>query len=196
MAVTTNLVGWCRTIYICAAHRISSIMSSIKKTSLRSKLTKRTTRLVALKIQEFHAETDPVAHENPLLKLATASKKEKRQQKLADFATRMLNKVTFNTGSGISKSLARRQRRKQNEQLKPNMNELLTALDGPAVSVTTSAFVKLSAPERNTPNVTKQSGRKQIMDAEGQQFKRVLQNEAFRQLPFAALRATIELNRN
>ncbi|CAN3373114.1 hypothetical protein DIURU_005263 [Diutina rugosa] len=171
-------------------------MAGIKKTSLRTKLNRRTTS-VASKISEFHGQTEtPQTHSNPLLRLATESKKEKRDRKSASFTERMMNKVTFNTGNGVSKSAARRQRRKARQQLKPNLNDLLTSLPDPATTtITKSGFIPPKQTRNpHAPTTKTQKGRLRVMKQENEQFKQVLQNQAFRQSPFAALREAIKNN--
>lgn len=173
-------------------------MAGIKKTLLRTKLTRRTTTLVALKISEFQSQNDltPTGHENPYLKLATELKKDKRERKLANFTERMMNKVTFNTGNGISKSLARRQRRKARQQLKPNLNELLTLLPDATTTTISRGFIDSKPKVSHAPTTKTQRGRLLVMKNENENFKQVLQNQAFRELPFAALRQAIQSKNN
>ena len=118
------------------------------------------------------------------------------QAKLANFTERLMNKVTFNTSGGISKSLARRRKRKEKEQLKPNMNELLNSLDDLESSTTKvkdpTAYIKAS--ESNKPNANNRRGHEKIMRDEAKNFKTVLANPQFKKDPFSALKFAIQQN--
>lgn len=89
---------------------------------------------LANKISEFKLQFEPSKqdqeeyHENPLLKLAKTTKKQKQQEKSDRFINQLVNKVTFNTSGNISKSALRRRKRKEKEQLKPKMDELFKSL--------------------------------------------------------------------
>lgn len=89
---------------------------------------------LANKISEFKLQFEPSKqdqeeyHENPLLKLAKTTKKQKQQEKSDCFINQLVNKVTFNTSGNISKSALRRRKRKEKEQLKPKMDELFKSL--------------------------------------------------------------------
>ncbi|ODV80663.1 ribosome biogenesis protein SLX9 [Suhomyces tanzawaensis NRRL Y-17324] len=178
-----------------------------KKSTLRNKSAKRSN--LSNKISEFRQETGGEEfHENPLLKLSKITKKEKQQNKSASFALSVLNKTTFNTSNNISKSSLRRRKRKEKEQLKPNMQELLTSLPGAkdgddlfSSNTTTiksakssEGFVKSSKLNKNLPNATKKSGHQQILREEHKNFSNVLKNPAFRQSPFDALKSAIQQN--
>ncbi|KAG2734452.1 hypothetical protein G9P44_002458 [Scheffersomyces stipitis] len=185
-----------------------------KKTSLRDKSSRKSG--LASKISEFKQQStidngqDEHFHENPLLKLSKISKKEKQQQKTDTFNQKLLHKVTFNTSSNISKSAVRRRKRKEKEQLKPKMDELLTSLPDDmfaptAASTTTirratktgeatSGYVKSTKANLNLPNANKATGHKQILKQENKNFTNVLKNPEFRQSPFSALKNAIKEN--
>jgi len=163
---------------------------------LRAKSTKKSS--LTNKIAEFKQdsrEDEDNFTENPLLRLAKQTKKEKRQLKTTSFNEKLANKVTFNTSSGISKSSKRRQKRKEKEQLKPKMDDLLTNLPETttivASSTTQPKFLKSTKPNSNQPNAAKVSGHKKIFETESKNFVNVLKNDSFRQSPFEALKAAI-----
>lgn len=99
---------------------------------------------LASKISELKGSQQHIGyeyHENTLLKIAKTTKKQKQQDKSDQFINKLVNKVTFNTSGGISKSSLRRQKRKEKEQLKPKMDELLLTL--PVGEETGSKLTKL-----------------------------------------------------
>ncbi|CAI5757692.1 unnamed protein product [Candida verbasci] len=179
-----------------------------KKSSLRDKSNSRKAHLSS-KISEFRNDTTPnddTYHENPMLKLAKTTKKEKQQNKSDKFINHLMNKSTFNTSGTISKSALRRKKRKEKEQLKPKMNELLMNLptDGNEINeqdkVTkivrpnSTEYIKSSKLNLNRPNPTKSTGLKQIMKEEHKNFNNVLTNPDFRASPFDALKNAIKQN--
>lgn len=139
-------------------------------------------------------------HENPLLKLLQITKKEKQLNKSKDFNTKLQQKVTFNISGGISKSSARRQKRKAKQELKPKMDDLLLALESTTTTTTTTSttpeYVKPSKKQLNLPNANKQSGHAKIMKNEYKNFNKLLLDNSFRASPFAALKDTIRHNLN
>lgn len=130
-------------------------------------------------------------HENPFLKLLTMSKKDKQHEKSTTFH----NLIALSNLSGISKSALRRRKRKAREQLKPQMNDLLSTI---AAEVPRNddepKFIAPTKGHDNAPNAVKRSGRKAIMHQEHEKFNHVLQNPSFKSSPFAALRETIANN--
>lgn len=134
-----------------------------------------------------------------MLKLLKISKKEKMQSKSASFAETLLKKVTFNTSNSISKSSLRRRKRREREQLKPKMDELLSSLDDiqnqtkiVVKDPETGGYIKATRP--NLPNANTKKGQQQIRKQEGENFKNVLKNPEFRVDPFAALKFAIANN--
>ncbi|KAI5958223.1 SLX9 [Candida theae] len=177
-----------------------------KKSSLRDKSQRKSQ--LANKITEFKESqhtNEPGYHENPLLKLAKTTKKQKQQEKSDQFINKLANKVTFNTGAGISKSSLRRRKRKEKEQLKPKMDELLLSLPtGDDAESKSTKLIKSSPTEfvdskktkkkSNAPNPTKTTGLKKIMIEEHKNFGNVLKNPEFRKSPFDALKSAIKQN--
>lgn len=167
-----------------------------KKSSLRSKAIKKAS--LNNKIAQFKQESNSDQeqyHDNPMLKLAKQTKKEKREIKSQSFNEKLSKKVVFNTSSSISKSSRRRQNRKQKEQLTPKMLDLLTNL--PSTNIvptkkTTSTFVEPTVKNSNKPNAAKISGHKKILEIENINFQNVLKNDSFRSSPFDTLRAAIK----
>lgn len=170
---------------------------------------------MASKISEFRQEQQATTpqdsyHENPLLKLAKTTKKEKQQTKSANFTNKLLNKVTFNISSGISKSSNRRRKRKEKEQLKPKMDDLLSSLQETITTTTTTddsnknnkttnvftskEYIKSSKGNLNKPNPIKSTGYMTIMKQEHENFNNVLKSSEFRASPFDALRNAIQQN--
>ncbi|CUM67999.1 uncharacterized protein PRCAT00005713001 [Priceomyces carsonii] len=135
-------------------------------------------------------------HENPLLKLLKATKKEKLAAKSNKFTQQLMNKVTFNTSGGISKSSIRRRRRKEKEQLKPQMNDLLISLpDSFEDSKYPSSKNQVQASKkRNIPNATKKTGHQKLFQQEKKNFTDVLNSPDFKSAPFSALRNAILQN--
>ena len=139
-----------------------------------------------------------------MLKLAKATKKQKQQEKSDQFINKLANKVTFNINGGISKSSLRRRKRKEKEQLKPKMQDLLLSL--PAGEDLESKLTKVSKAStneyvdvkkknnHNAPNPTKITGHKKIMIEEHKNFGNVLKNPEFRKSPFDALKSAIKQN--
>lgn len=149
------------------------------------------------KIAEFKQDSNQELenyNDNPLLRLAKQTKKEKREIKSSNFNEKLINKVTFNTSSSISKSSKRRQNRKKTEQLKPKMEDLLMNLPLTNIVPTksTTTFVQPKVKNLNKPNATKTSGHKKILQIESKNFGNVLQNGEFRKSPFEALKAAIK----
>ncbi|RLV95768.1 Glucan 13-beta-glucosidase [Spathaspora sp. JA1] len=177
-----------------------------KKSTLRDK-SKKTN--IASKITQFKHESNDTYHENPMLKLAKISKKEKQQTKTNNFTTKLMNKVTFNTSNNLSKSSIRRKKRRDKEQLKPKMDELFSSLpevtttDKATTKIVTSSgtsggasegYIKSSKSKLNKPNPTKSTGFTQILKNEHKNFNNVLKNPQFRTSPFDALRNAIQQN--
>lgn len=131
-------------------------------------------------------------HENPFLKLLKGTKKEKQDAKSATFQ----RLIVASNLSGISKSALRRRKRKAREQLKPQMNDLLTSIadEVPKGNHETPQYVESTKPHSNAPNSAKRSGRNAIMRQEHSAFNQVLQNPEFRSSPFAALKSAIANN--
>ncbi|RCK54744.1 Ribosome biogenesis protein SLX9 [Candida viswanathii] len=165
-----------------------------KKSSLRDKASKKSQ---LAKINEFKqelavdapAQQDPTYHENPFLKLAKSTKKEKQQVKSDKFVSKLILGDTR-----ISKSALRRRKRKAKEQLKPKLDDLLLNLPdesgADAKHEDTKLFIK-KVKRENKPNPTKASGIKQILKQESGMFKTALQN---RSTNFASLKDMIQQN--
>ncbi|KAF8003278.1 hypothetical protein HF325_002523 [Metschnikowia pulcherrima] len=174
-----------------------------KKSGLRDKATKNSS--LASKIEQFRRDQQPAAEyhdENPLLKLLKVTKKDKMQAKTNSFNERLAQKATFNLSGGVLKSALRRRKRKEKEQLKPKMDDLLSSLPASTVNVVDASswkkmeFVKAtSAKPSNMPNPQKHSGHTKLLEAENQHFSRVLQDRLFQQSPFAALKQAIALKK-
>lgn len=138
---------------------------------------------------------------NPLLKLAQISKKDKQIAKTRTFNEKLLGKVTFNTSNKLSKSVIRRKKRKEREQLKPQMDELLTSLPmDEFVDIEPQnaepEYIEAERKNTNAPNANKQSGRRFILKQEHENFNQVLSSTQFRSSPFAALKDAIKHNMN
>lgn len=156
---------------------------------------------VASKINEFKQEVEASEprHENPLLRLLKETKKEKSEKKTKDFTDRLMNKTTFNLSGGVSKSALRRQKRKQREQLKPKMDDLLSSLpleeletsEGPGRPV---KFVERKPKLVNQPNPQKQGGHAKLLGSENMRFNQLLKDEQFKESPFASLKQAISMN--
>ncbi|KAI3406279.2 SLX9 [Candida oxycetoniae] len=173
----------------------------MKKTSLRGK-SERRAQLVS-KISEFKQQHSSFEQHGSLPSISQATKKQKQQEKSDKFITQLVNKVTFNTSGGISKSSLRRQKRKAKEQLKPKMDEILDNLPKTSNDVEIKSldnamgndFVESNRINRNKPNPVKASGYKRIMKEENRNFSNVLKNPQFRASPFEALKLAIQENR-
>ncbi|CAK9438280.1 uncharacterized protein LODBEIA_P25090 [Lodderomyces beijingensis] len=190
-----------------------------KKSSLRNKSERKSQ--LANKISQFKQEAQSQSqsaangayHENPLLKIAKTTKKQKQQEKSDKFIDTLVNKVTFNTSGNLSKSSLRRKKRKEKEHLKPKMDDLLHNLpteDTEAASASRGGVTRLvthkaqkaqdnkylesNKSNLNKPNPTKRRGYKQIMKEENKNFSSVLKNPQFRALPFDALKNAIKQN--
>lgn len=151
------------------------------------------------KISELHQlNNEESYHENPLLKLLKISKKEKQQTKSNNFVQKLTNKVTFNTSNSISKSSLRRRKRKEKEELKPKMNELLLNLPEETTKLVdntkTNTFIKTSKQNLNRPNPQKITGQRAIFAQESKSFTNVLKNTQFKSSPFDALKNAIKQN--
>ncbi|SGZ48314.1 CIC11C00000003606 [Sungouiella intermedia] len=158
-------------------------MSIKKKSGIRAKLAKRTT--ISSKIAEFKQEQ---VHENefqgnPLLKLLTTTKKEKQLAKSTQFNEKILSKVTFNMSGGVSKSALRRRKRKEREQLKPKMDDLLLSLPE-----------RVNVVESKQKKKEKHTGHTKLLEAENKRFNQVLNNSQFKKTPFALLQQAINQN--
>lgn len=182
--------------------QITNFQALKKKTGLRDKATRGSS--LANKIEQFRRDQEPLEtphEENPMLKLLKISKKEKQQAKTNSFNERLASKVTFNLSGGVSKSSLRRRKRKQKEELKPKMDDLLSSLPESVVNIVEKpsakkSFVKgTAAKPMNLPNPQKHTGHTKLLEAENQQFSKVLQDSQFQQSPFAALRNAITQNR-
>ncbi|GEQ66638.1 hypothetical protein JCM33374_g301 [Metschnikowia sp. JCM 33374] len=175
----------------------------MKKSGLRDKASKSSN--LASKIEQFRRDQEPAVEqheENPLLKLSKVSKKEKQQAKTTSFNERLASKVTFNMSNGVSKSALKRRKRKEKEQLKPKMDDLLSSLPEATVNIVDSSTIKNKvfvkdpkAKPSNLPNPQKHTGHTKLLEAENQQFSKVLQDKKFQQSPFAALREAIAQNK-
>lgn len=171
-----------------------------KRTTLRDKSAKASSKQnLSNKISELQTggSNDETYHENPFLKLSKISKKDKQTEKSNTFVKKV--QVGANTTGGISKSSLRRRKRKEKEELKPKMNELLTSLDEPLtitkiVERKPTGFVQSSKLNLNQPNAAKRTGHSKILSKENKNFQKVLQNPQFRTSPFAALKDAIAQN--
>lgn len=87
----------------------------------------------------------------------------------------------------------RRRKRRERDQLKPKMDELLSSLPEETINVaSTKEFIESKPKQVNVPNATKKTGHKRILAQEHKNFTNVLKNGQFRSLPFAALREAIK----
>ncbi|EMG50577.1 hypothetical protein G210_2150 [Candida maltosa Xu316] len=166
-----------------------------KKSSLRDKSFKKSQ---LAKVSEFKQELaesqEPQQeeyHENPFLKLAKSTKREKQQVKSENFTNKILQGERT-----ISKSSLRRRKRKERENLKPKLNDLLSNLPDDTskqegTGTETRLFIKKVKKSENKPNPTKASGIKQIFKQESALFKTALQN---RDDKFSSLREMIQQN--
>jgi len=135
-----------------------------------------------------------------LLKLLTTTKKEKQLAKSTQFNEKILSKVTFNMSGGVSKSALRRRKRKEREQLKPKMDDLLLSLPE-TVNVVESKqkkkevkYVADNKKPTNQPNPQKHTGHTKLLEAENKRFNQVLNNSQFKKTPFALLQQAINQN--
>lgn len=134
-----------------------------------------------------------------MLKLLTATKKEKQLAKTNQFNEKLLSKVTFNLTGGVSKSAIRRRKRKEREQLKPKMEDLLLSLPE-SVNVVEPKKVKEvkyigdHKKPTNQPNPQKHTGHTKLLEAENKRFNQVLNNTQFKKTPFALLQQAINQN--
>lgn len=172
-----------------------------KKSSLRDKASKKSQLAKVNEFKQELAQTEPTTtqldpnyHENPFLKLAKSTKKEKQQIKSDNFVNKLVLGETR-----ISKSALRRRKRKAKEQLKPKLDDLLLNLPdeddnndkiGSTKKEDTKLFIN-KVKRENKPNPTKASGIKQILKQESVMFKTALQN---RDSNFASLKSMIQQN--
>lgn len=134
-----------------------------------------------------------------MLKLLKTTKKEKQAAKSSLFNDKVLSKVTFNTTGGISKSALRRRKRKEKEQLKPKMDDLLLSLPQTVNIVETKKkkevkYVAEIGKPANRPNPQKHSGHTKLLEVENKRFNQVLNNSEFKKSPFALLQQAISQN--
>lgn len=134
-----------------------------------------------------------------MLRLLTTSKKDKQLVKSSKFTEKVISKVTFNTSGGVSKSALRRRKRKEREQLKPKMEDLLLSLPESVniVETTKTKEVKYIADHKkptNQPNPQKHTGHTKLLEAENKRFNQVLSNSQFKKTPFALLQQAINQN--
>lgn len=152
------------------------------------------------KISQFRqeGETSEPRHENPLLRLLKETKKEKSREKSKDFTERLMKKTTFNLSLGVSKSALRRQKRKEREQLKPRMEDMLSSLPMDELEAASergkAQFVEKKPKRINEPNPQKQGGHAKLLDTENTRFNRILRDEQFKETPFATLKQAIARN--
>lgn len=177
-----------------------------KRSTVRGKIAKANRRAdIKDKLSQVKAEQNASVlesqsrHQNPMLRLAQVSKKDKQLAKTRTFNEKLLSKVTFNTSNKLSKSVLRRKKRKEREQLKPKMEDLWSSLPadtdgGSEIKTAEPVFVESEKKNTNAPNATKQSGRKHILKQEHQNFNLVLASTQFRSSPFAALKDAIKHN--
>lgn len=172
-----------------------------KKIGLRAKASKAPSLAAKIAAHKTELAAQPEYHENPLLKLLKSTKKEKQQSKTKAFNEKLLQKVTFNLSGNVSKSARRRRARKEKEQLKPKMDDLLTSLPQETVNIVSSTnisngkFVKdKEKANDHKPKASKQKGHQKLMQTEKTRFSQVLNNQEFKKSPFAALRQAIGNN--
>lgn len=128
------------------------------------------------------------------------TKKEKQTAKSNQFSEKVLSKVTFNLSGGVSKSALRRRKRKEKEQLKPKLDDLLLSLPetvnvvAPLGKTKEVKYVKDTSKEANQPNPQKHTGHTKLLEAENKRFNQVLTNSEFKKSPFALLQQTISQN--
>ncbi|KGQ89218.1 ribosome biogenesis protein SLX9 [Candida albicans P94015] len=143
-------------------------------------------------------------HENPFLRLAKSTKKEKQQVKSDKFVNRLIGDSTK-----ISKSSLRRKKRKAREQLKPKLDDLLSNLpstnnekeeesnnnqvkeEGEKEDKNTHTKFITKISQNHIPNPTKASGIKQIMKQESITFTNALKT---RDSNFSSLKSMIQQN--
>ena len=204
-------------------------MVAKKRSTLRNKVAVRS----GLSEKAFDNITLPVDLELPpdpkaFLHQARESKKDKQTNKQQTFLSQIKEKalVIDSNFAGISKSSIRRRKRKQRDDLKPKMHDLLTSLqqeedlkedtkdleDPDKYSVSTVKVTKIIKSEnyqklevngpgfikikRNDPNIRNQKGAKRLALNESKRFNQVLNNPSFQSDPFGSLREIIKIQKH
>ncbi|AET38320.1 Slx9p Ecym_2607 [Eremothecium cymbalariae DBVPG len=196
-------------------------MVAKKRVQLRSKaanLRKNSLELGdAAEQQQF--PPDPKAY----LHQAREAKKEKQLNKSRSFLTKIREQANDNVG--ISKSALRRRKRKQRDDLKPKMQDLLLSLQdegvldkdgnvqdgsfGPSSTVTSikkssgyDGIHNVVAEEsgtvpvkKNEPSMRTQRGAKLLAKNEAVRFAQVISDQGFKKDPFATLREVIKMRK-
>jgi ribosome biogenesis protein SLX9 len=154
-----------------------------KRTQLRTKVARATTK--SLKQTGEDLPEDPQA----FLHAYKETKKEKLQSKRQNLLTKLTS------DSAISKSSLRRRKRKEKQELKPKMEELLTTLEesiGDTINVVDSAqFLEKKHAHAHAPNTRTKKGLQKVESQERQRFGLILKDQTFQKSPFEALRESI-----
>ncbi|ONH65344.1 Ribosome biogenesis protein SLX9 [Cyberlindnera fabianii] len=120
--------------------------------------------------------------------------KETKKEKLQNKRSQLLNKL--NAHDGISKSSQRRIKRKQRDELKPKMQDLLETLESEVGKdtinlVDSKEFIASKTKRVNAPSTKTRKGIKKVEDMERQRFGAVLKDATFKKSPFQALKESI-----
>ncbi|CCK68568.1 Slx9p KNAG_0B01210 [Huiozyma naganishii CBS 8797] len=191
-------------------------MVAKKRSTLRGKAS---ARLGHKTVEESVPEVPLELPEDP--KAFLHQRKETKKDKLLTKQTAFLSQIknsSANEFGGISKSAVRRRKRKERDDLKPKMQDLLTSLeqegdlkeftenaegDSTAMEVKRQTFrlverdlepgtVKI---KKNEPNIRNKRGAKILSIKETERFSQVLQNEQFKKNSFSALRDIIKMQK-
>jgi hypothetical protein len=117
------------------------------------------------------------------LRQAKATKKEKREAKSTDFQQRIFGQ------NKISKSTARRTKRKARSNLKGNLGDLLDSL--PEQSFASGYIEPVKMPIN--PKTSSKNNEK-VVRQEKERFRKILAEKAFRASPFSTLKNFISSN--
>lgn len=154
-----------------------------KRTQLRTKAARSTNRAVKQSVETLAEDPQAFLHKY----------KETKQQKLLNKRQTLLTKLS--SDSSISKSSLRRRKRKEKQELKPKMEELLTSLEeslGETINVVDSKqYVQAREKQANAPSTRTKRGLQKVEQQERKLFGMVLKDEQFKKSPFEALRESI-----
>lgn len=154
-----------------------------KRTQLRTKAARSSSRAVKQSGESLPEDPQAFLHQY----------KETKQQKLLNKRQTLLSKL--GTESSISKSSLRRRKRKEKQELKPKMEELLTSPEesmGDAINVVDSKqYVQAKKKSANAPSTRTKKGLQKVEQQERKLFGMILKDQQFKKSPFEALRESI-----
>lgn len=152
-----------------------------KRTQLRSKVSRGGTRTNKQGAEGLPEDPQAFLH----------AYKETKLQKMTNKHQGLMSKLSAST---ISKSSLRRQKRREKDDLKPKMHDLLDSLEGTMDTVNVvEKPIFIEKKKAHLPSTRTKKGLHKVEEQERARFGAVLKDQHFKKSPFEALRESIAL---